>query len=240
MLQHEIDRVGRGRGQKTEPAQGGGQYRNVGIAREFRGPARRCRRRPDPPPTRIRRLHWGPASTTSMPTPNARPSSGPRCSGPLSTASADNTRRLIPLAFNTFSTRRAVSVASARPVWTTRSNGAFTRHCGPASTARCTSAFQIVSCQTAIGLGAQPEEVFNVARWAWERARRDPDGVPTELVGAARDGKHRAAPAALNCGRRRRLPADLCPPRTAASPWERYPRRARRIQSARATLWSAR
>src|SRR6202000_3557993 len=54
--------------------------------------------------------------------------------------------------------------------------------------------FQLISRQTPIGFGAQPQEVFNVARWARERARGDPDGVPTELAGATRDGEHGTRP----------------------------------------------
>ncbi|COW31930.1 Uncharacterised protein [Mycobacterium tuberculosis] len=59
------------------------------------------------------------ASTTSISTPMARMSSGARCNDPRSTASAESTRSAILLSPNTFSTRRAVSVASSRPVWTT-------------------------------------------------------------------------------------------------------------------------
>ncbi len=59
------------------------------------------------------------ASTTSISTPRARMSSGARCTGPRSTASAESTRSPMPLSPSTFSTRRAVSVASSRPVCTT-------------------------------------------------------------------------------------------------------------------------
>ena len=50
---------------------------------------------------------------------------------------------------------------------------------------------QPVSRQRPIGLGAQPQEVFDIARRARQRAGRDVDGVPPQLPGAPRDGQHR-------------------------------------------------
>ena len=43
-------------------------------------------------------------------------------------------------------------------------DGAFIRHCGPASTAAADGGFQLISRQTPIGFGAQPQEVFDIAR----------------------------------------------------------------------------
>ena len=71
--------------------------------------------------------------------PCARMSSGARCSGPRSTASAESTRSPMPLSPSTFSTRRATSVASSRPVCTTSRMVRSQVIADPPSTARRTA-----------------------------------------------------------------------------------------------------
>ena len=68
----------------------------------------------------------------------------------------------------------------------------------------------------------------------------DPDGVPSSSSARRATASTAARPQLGTRAPPRRLPPAPYPPRTAASPWERYPRRATRIQSARATPWSAR
>ncbi len=118
-------------------------------------------------------------------------SSGARCSGPRSTASAESTRRPIPLSPSTFSTRRATSVASSRPVCTT---SRMVRSCVIAAPRRrrCRTACSSVVASAAGSVsGAQVQEVLDVPRRARQRAGDDTDGVPVQFGGATGDREHR-------------------------------------------------
>ena len=130
------------------------------------------------------------ASTTSISTPSARMSSGARCTGPRSTASAESTRRPMPLSPSTFSTRRAVSVASSRPVCTTSRMVRSQVIAGPRRrpAARPLSASPVRARSVC---GAQVQEVLDVAGRSRQRAGGDIDGVPSQFGGAAGDREHR-------------------------------------------------
>ena len=134
---------------------------------------------------------FGSASTTSISTPSARMSSGARCSGPRSTASADSTRSAIPLSPNTFSTRRAVSVASSRPVWTTSRTVRRRGHCGPSATARCTASTSPSPASTRSVSARSHRKYSTLPDGPGSGLAVTSDGVPPQLPGAPRDAQHR-------------------------------------------------
>ena len=152
------------------------------------------------------------ASTTSISTPSARMSSGARCSGPRSTASADSTRSPMPLSPSTFSTRRAVSVASSRPVCTTSRMCAFARSLRPLRDGLAYRLLQRVALQRMVGLRPQAQEVLDVARRTRQRAGGDIDGAASRV--RRRGGRRPAPRPPRNCGigrPRRPRPRGPCP-----------------------------
>ncbi len=155
-------------------------------------------------------------------------SSDARWMRPRSTASADSTRRPIPLSPSTFSTRRAVSVTSSRPVCTTSRMVRSDVIAAPRRRRVRTACVELVTRQRMLGSGAQVQEVFDVAGRAGQRAgrRHRRCANPVRRPGARPRARRRRAAAGPTRRRpRRRAP---CRPRTVVSPWERYRRRPTR------------
>ena len=87
------------------------------------------------------------ASTTSISTPSARMSSGARCSGPRSTASADSTRSANPVVAEHFLDPAGGLGGLVAAGVHDQQDGAFARHCGPSATARRTACVERVTRQ---------------------------------------------------------------------------------------------
>ena len=180
------------------------------------------------------------ASTTSTSTPSPRMSSVEECTAPRSTASADSTRRPIPLSPSTFSTLRAVSATSSRPVCTTsrmvRSVVIAALRRRRVATA-CSSSSPVSGCS---GLARRCRKYSTLPDGPGSGLAVDTDGVPVQFGGPARDREHRAC-AQLRIRHRPRLRRlGPCRPRTVVSPWERYRRPPTRTKPARAAPSTAR
>ena len=193
MLEHTVDGLGLGFGQEADAAQVDAQHRNVGVARKLGGPRKGAvAAETDDQFASLGGVGVGvddldvDAQRAHIVRSQLRRAAIDRFSGQHAKANVVVVQHFL-YPTSSLGRFRASGVHHQQ-------HSTFKRHFGPASIASRTSTFQLISRQTPIGFGAQPQEVFNVARWARERARRDPDGVPTELAGATRDGEHGTRP----------------------------------------------
>ena len=118
-------------------------------------------------------------------------SSGERCTGPRSTASADSTRspNLVVAEYFLHASRHLGGFFTAGVHH--EQDVAFGAHCGPSATALRTALFERLPLQRIVGPRPQTQEVLDVAGRTGQRAGGDGDGVPLQCGGAAGDGEHR-------------------------------------------------
>ncbi len=163
MLEHGVDGVGLGFGQKTDPAQVDAQHRNVGIACEFRGAqksavAAECQHQ-------LASVGGVRVGVDDL-DPDAHRAHVVRAQvqrSPVDRLGRQHPKANIVVVQHFLDPTRGLGGFLASGV-NHQQDGALTRHCGPDFNSREDRAFQLISGQAPIRLGAQPQEVFDVAR----------------------------------------------------------------------------
>ena len=192
-VEHAVDRLRLGLGQKSDPAQVHAQHRDIGIAGEFRGAQKGAvAAEADHQLAALAGVRVG-VDDLDVDAQCAHVVRIQLQRTPVDRLRRQHAKANTVLVQHFFDSACGLGRFFASGV-DDEKDGALTSHCGPSSTARCTAQCRSSAYRLRSVSARSHRKYSTLPDGPGKRTRGDSDGMPAKLVRAACDGQHRARP----------------------------------------------